>query len=93
MKIKPLSDDSIPTFCWDRQWNSGEIRRRLRETEGFEKLRLIAWIMREGTFNEIWNFLKPSEVSPILKDILPLLGKKRDYWSYTFDVWRRLGKI
>jgi hypothetical protein len=93
MKIQPLDNAQKPSFCWDRDWTVGEIKTRLHFATGFERLRLISWILREATFDEIWNFFSPADIYPLLVELLPWLGKKRDYWRYTFDVWRRLGKI
>jgi hypothetical protein len=93
MKITRLTDSEKPSFCWDRDWTVGEIRRRLREATGLERLQLTGWILREGAFQEIWSFFSPQEVSPSLDSVMPFLGRRKEYWRYTFDVWRKLGKI
>jgi hypothetical protein len=93
MIIPRLRDDLKPSFCWDRDWTFGEIRRRLRESIKFDKVKLIAWILREGTYAEIWNLVSPKEVFFMLDTLKPFLGRRKDYWSYTFDVWHKLGKV
>jgi len=78
MKIKKLDDTYKPSFCWDRNWTIGEIKTRLKDANEFEKFRLIGWIMREGTFNEIWSLLTPSEISRDFQKIIRWLGKKKN---------------
>ena len=93
MKINIMRNTEKPSFCWDRDWTVGEIKERLRSAPHFERIRLTAWIMREGTFEEVWNFLTPQQVYPLLEKLLPRLGRKKEYWRYTFDAWHRLGKV
>ena len=93
MKFKKLQDLDKPSFCWDRNWNIAEIRTKLAQSEGHEHLALTAWILREGTFAEIWALLRPSEVYLILTALMPFLGRRKEYWNYTFNVWHALGKI
>jgi len=93
MKLSKMKDNEKPGFSWDRNWDIGEIRKRLMLSEGIERISLMAWILREGTFTEIWNLLSPIEVYSHFKKILPFLGRRKEYWSYTFDAWHKLGKI
>jgi hypothetical protein len=43
-------------------WTVSDIRLRLAKSEGLEKDRLIAWIMRESEFRDVWLFVTPQEV-------------------------------
>jgi hypothetical protein len=52
-----------------------------------------AWIMREAAFDDVWQFLKPREVSDHWNALEPLLGRKKDFWRYIIDVWYELGKL
>ena len=56
------SDETIPYICWDRDWSVAEIRSRLLSSEGVEKHRLMAWLMRELKTPEVWFFLKPTDI-------------------------------
>jgi hypothetical protein len=93
MKIKKFADSDIPSFCWDRPWSFGVIKEKLRLADEQEQIRLISWILREGAMEEIWNLLKPDEIYLQLDKIAPLLGRRKEYWRYTFNVWHQLGKI
>lgn len=83
----------IPYFCWDRAWTETDIRRRLGESTGFEWIRLAAWIMREARFEDVWRFLRPVQVRDHLNELLPLLGRKKDFWSFIIGAWHELGRI
>ena len=83
----------IPYFCWDRPWTAGEIRRRLASAEGIERDRLIAWIMREAAFRDVWQFVSPREVDDALPRILPQLGRWKEFWQHILGTWHELGRI
>jgi hypothetical protein len=92
--MKPsLSDHEIPYFCWDRPLTVGEIKQKLRTTSGTEHERLVAWILREAAFDDVWQFVSPSEVSAVLPHIEPFLGRKREFWNYIIREWHALEKL
>jgi hypothetical protein len=93
MKIKMFADSDIPSFCWDRPWSFGVIKEKLKMADEQERINLISWILREGSMDEIWNLLTPHEIFASIDKILPFLGRKKEYWRYTFNVWHQLGKI
>lgn len=93
MRYPKISDDEKPSFCWDRSWTVGEIKRRLREADERERDRLMAWILREATFCEVWQFFSPREVADRLSSIQSQLGRWKDFWPYIIGKWRELGKI
>jgi hypothetical protein len=87
------SDDTIPYICWDRDWSVAEIRSRLRSSEGVEKHRLMAWLMRELKTPEVWFFLKPTEIRQEFVGISRWLGPARPLWEYLLGIWHELGKL
>ena len=93
MKIVPLSDDTVPTFCWDRPLTVGELRAQLRAAGGDEWIRLASWILREAATPDVWTFLTPAEVRDRLPELKPFLGRRRDFWEYIIGAWRELGKL
>jgi len=67
MEIQRLTDTEKPSFCWDRDWTVGDIRRRLRDATGLERLLLIGRIVREGIFQGILEFLLAAGCLPIAR--------------------------
>ena len=93
MRVTRCDDETEPSFCWDRPWTAGTIREKLRTTEGFQRDQLVAWIMREATFDEVWSFLTPREVDECLPRIERFLGRRKGYWPYIIGAWHELGKL
>jgi hypothetical protein len=88
-----MKDDRVPYFSWDRNLTEKEIETRLKLSSGVEKDRLIAWILREAAFRDVWKYLTPQEVYECLPRIQHLLGRWKDFWNYITGAWHELGKI
>ena len=88
-----LRDDEIPYFAWDRAWTVRDIADRLHGASGFEWTRIASWILREAAFDDVWRFLGPEEVRDHLEELLPLLGRSREFWKYIIGAWHKLGKF
>ena len=87
------TDETVPYICWDRGWSVGEIARRLSNSEGEKRHRLMAWLMRELKTGEVWYFLRPDEVYRDFQSIQRWLGSARELWVYLFRTWHELGKF
>lgn len=87
------TENKIPYFCWDRNMTELEIKTRLMNSSGIEKDKLIAWILREAAFKDVWKYLTPEEVFDCLPRIQYSLGRWRDFWNYITGAWHELGKI
>ena len=85
--------DNVPYFCWDRKLTEQEIKDQLRNSTGAERDKLIAWILREAAFRDVWHFLTPKEVFNCLPRIQNSLGRWKDFWNYITKTWHELGKI
>ena len=88
-----FKETEIPYFAWDRAETAADIRRRLQTGSESERRRTVAWILREATPSDVWQFLSPGEVFAALPTLEPLLGRKRDFWIYILNKWHELGKI
>lgn len=88
-----LTDETVPVFCWDRDWTSAVIREKLQNSSPAQWLQLAGWIMREAPFRDVWVFLSPSQVQDRLSELQPFLGRKKDFWNYIIRTWHELGKI
>jgi hypothetical protein len=87
------NDDNIPYFCWDRKLTEKEIKNQLKNLAGAERDNLVAWILREAAFKDVWRFLTPKEVFECLPRLQYSLGRWKDFWSYITNTWHELGKI
>lgn len=93
MNATDWSDNAIPHFCWDRAWTVADIRTRLAEARGTEYDRLLAWLLRECSFRDVWRFVTPEQVAEALPRITRQLGRWREFWPYILGAWRELGRI
>jgi hypothetical protein len=91
--VKEMKEDKVPYFCWDRNLTEHEIKERLRTFEDREREQLIAWILREAAFKDVWRFLTPKEVFACLPRLQDSLGRWKDFWNYITRTWHELGKI
>lgn len=88
-----LSQESaIPYFLWDEPLTVGELRERLCVSEE-ERVRLLGKIMREAREPDVWLFTTPHEVSQRWDALQRQLGRRREFWFFLLDQWRRLGLI
>ncbi len=83
----------VPYFSWDRNITDQQIKERLNTLSGPERDKLIAWIMREAAFRDVWQYVTPEEVADCLPRIQHSLGRWKDFWNYITGAWRELGKI
>jgi hypothetical protein len=91
--MKKKKEDKVPYFCWDRRLTEHEIIDQLKTLQGTERERLIAWILREAAFKDVWRFLTPKEVYTHLPRLQDSLGRWKDFWNYITRTWHELGKI
>jgi hypothetical protein len=89
----PSQDETIPSFAWDRHLTVAQIRDRLNRGTPAEQRRLRAWILREATYNEVWQYLTPAQVYEDLPRLEPFLGRRRPFWTYILHKGHELGKV
>ena len=91
--MNQFDDNAIPYFAWDRTITAGEIRLCLKNGVPKEKQSLIAWLLREAAFNDVWQFVSPKTVAESLPSLTNQLGRKKHFWTYIIRTWHELGKI
>ncbi|MDX2168553.1 MAG: hypothetical protein SF182_15870 [Deltaproteobacteria bacterium] len=94
--MQPLSSDmsdpnARPYFLWDESTTVGAFRAALAVATDEERDRLIGKLMREARDTDVWRFVRPREVWRRFATIRPHLGRRRAFWEYLFDAWRRDG--
>lgn len=94
----PLSTDlddpeAVPYFCWDEPITVRELRERLRTASPPERTRLMAKILREARDTEVWKFTSPAEVARSWEDLASHLGRRRPFWEFLLEEWRRQGLL
>jgi len=94
----PLTTDMTdrnrrPYFLWDESITIGELKETLADGDEAEKIRLLAKILREARDDEVWYFTNVQQVLDLWSQLAPRLGRRRAFWDFLFDAWRRHGLV
>ncbi|MGH9935500.1 MAG: hypothetical protein ACREAM_04585 [Blastocatellia bacterium] len=84
---------AIPYFLWDEPMTVAEFRRRLVAASPAEQNRLLAKLLREARDTDVWKFTSPAEVWRRWPAIAGQTGRRRAFWEFILDRWRREGLI
>lgn len=87
------SPQAIPYFMWDEPITVSDLQARLSTASDTEKTRLLGKILREARDTDVWRFTTPDEVLSIWPDISKHLGRRRPFWEFMFDFWKKEGLI
>ena len=84
---------AVPYFLWDDPMTGAEFRQRLATASAVEQARLLGKLMREARDTDVWIFISPEEVWGKWPVVSPHLGRRRDFWEFLLDHWKREGLI
>ncbi|MGH9753948.1 MAG: hypothetical protein ACREA2_14310 [Blastocatellia bacterium] len=84
---------AVPYFLWDEPLTVAEFRRRLTTASPAEQTRLLAKLLREARDTDVWKFTSPEEVWRKWPALSPRLGRRRKFWEFLLDCWRKDGLI
>lgn len=84
---------AVPYFLWDEPMSVAELHRRLETGSLAERTRLLAKILREAKDTEAWAFTSPEEVQRRWSELAPRLGRRRAFWEFLLNEWKRHGLL
>jgi len=82
-----------PYFLWDVDASEADLRDRLRQPDPDARAQWQACILREARFDDVWNYLTLDEVVRDWRHIERHLGRRRDFWEYLLNGWRKDGLL
>ena len=82
-----------PDFLWDRQIDPERFRAVVNDADQPQHDAWLALLLREARPDEVWRWTTPDHVGEHLERIAPKLGRKRAFWLWLFEGWRRLGLV
>jgi hypothetical protein len=96
--MRPLTTDLSrgdlrPYFLWDEDVSIDELRAALRGGDEYERLRLLGKMLREARDVDVWRFVTPTEVAANLGRLGRRLGRRRAFWEFLIEGWRRDGLL
>lgn len=85
----------VPYFLWSSgdELPADELRRRLRSDDPAERSLWASRVLREARFSEVWDYVALDDVIRDWPLIARNLGRKRAYWQWILDSWRRDGLL
>lgn len=86
-------EDLRPYFLWDEDLSIAELRARLADGPEPERVRLMAKLLREARDDEVWRFVTLSQVNERWTVLAPHLGRRRAFWEFLLDAWKRLDLV
>jgi hypothetical protein len=85
---------AVPYFNWDAPVTNEAVRRALREGTEDDRVYWIARILREAQYGDVWSYLTlRGDVLPRWDAVRPRLGRRREFWAFLLDRWRRDGLL
>jgi len=96
--MRPLTKDSSradarPYFLWDEDTSIAEFRGILNGGDSDQRDRLIGKMLREARDIDVWEYVTPDEVARLLPRIGRHLGRRKPFWEFLIEGWRRDGLI
>lgn len=82
-----------PWFIWDVPITDAQLRERLRHPDADTRAQWQARVLREARYSEVWEYLSLQDVLDDWSAIERHLGRRRAFWSYLLDGWRKDGLL
>lgn len=82
-----------PWFLWSVDLTDEQFRDRLADPDPAIRAQWQGLLMREARWREVWQYLRLSDVVSNWENIQRHLGRKRDFWVWLLDGWRKDGLL
>lgn len=96
--MRPMTTDMTrgdrrPYFLWDEDVSIAELHSVLQNGSEYDRLRLLGKMLREARDIDVWHFVKPTDVARALPQLGRRLGRRRAFWEFLIDGWRKDGLL
>jgi len=87
-------DDIVPYFMWDYQYTVGQIKEMLKSGDESERLWLIAKIMRDARYSDVWKFISLQDFLKYRERLMNgRLGREKGFWQFMYTQWLKHGIV
>ena len=94
ISLDTSSPEAIPYFNWDTPVTNAEVRRALVAGSEDDKLFWIARILREARYPDVWKYMSlRNDVLPRWEVLRGRLGRRKGFWEFLVERWRRDGLV
>lgn len=87
----PRSDR--PYFLWDMEITDAEFRARLQHPDPAIRAQWQGTLLREARPDEVWGYVTLDEVLRDWERVERHLGRRRAFWTWLIEGWRRDGLL
>jgi hypothetical protein len=87
-------DDIVPYFMWVYRYTVGQIKEMLAHGTDSERIWLIAKIMRDARYSDVWKFITLQDFLNYRERLMRgRLGLQKDFWQFMYSQWIKLGIV
>lgn len=87
-------DDIVPYFMWDYRLTVGQIKDKLAHGTEAERLWLMAKIMRDARYCDVWKFITLQDFLQHRERLMAgRLGLLKGFWQFLYSRWIQYGII
>jgi len=86
-----LDSQGRPYFLWDLDMTLSTFRERLDDPNPDVRAYFIGKLMRQAKPDDVFAFVTPRTILDLWPQIERHLGRGREFWSWLFETWDRLG--
>jgi hypothetical protein len=79
---------------WDYRYTVGEIKKMLAENDEDQRIWLIAKIMRDARYCDVWKFISLQDFLKYRERLMNgRLGLLKGFWEFLYSRWIKYGII
>lgn len=82
-----------PYFLWDVDLSDAELRERLHHPDPAIRAQWQGRVLREARYPDVWHYLTLDEVLRDWTLIERHLGRRRAFWKWLIEGWRKDGLL
>jgi hypothetical protein len=87
-------DDIVPYFMWDYRYTVGQIKEKLANGTESERLWLMAKIMRDARYSDVWKFISLQDFLKYRERLMRgRLGREKGFWEFMYSKWVEHGIV
>jgi hypothetical protein len=86
-------DEVVPYFMWDYRYTVGQIKSVLTEKNEEKKIWLMAKIMRDARYADVWKFISLQDFLKYRQRLMPRLGREKPFWEFLYSRWIKQGIV
>jgi hypothetical protein len=83
-----LDPQGRPYFLWDSDTTLAAYLELLRHPDPEVRAYMIGKTMRQAKPDDVFQFITLSEIEALWPEIVPYLGKSREFWIWLLCTWR-----